>query len=221
MRGNPRIKYTTLMRTNQRASIFFRTSIFFSVFCALIFSSLFFNASSPAPAAPKKDARSGKNVPPKNVPESISGVTTAFSATLPDPKRLGKMLYELRGASGNIQSDASGFHGSAASLWGRLYQAGVPSAVLTAPRALVSSANKSVTVTGLGGVVVKSLTEPGTKMTADTVVWYANSNKLVATGHVFYRNGKTGATLTGPRMVADTRVKSIAVTGGGHGTAAF
>ncbi len=208
------------MRTNQRAFLFF------SVFCALIFSGLILNVSQPVPAAPKKDAPAGKNVPAKsvpakNAPESISGVSTAFSATLPDPKRPGKLLYELRGASGNIQSDASGFHGNASSLWARLYQNGFPSAVLTAPRALVKSANKAVTVTGLGGVVVHSLTEPGTKMTADTVVWYAGSNKLVATGHVFYRSGKTGATLTGPRMVADTRVKSISVTGGGHGTATF
>lgn len=219
MRGISRIKYTTLMRTqrafNQRAFIFF------SVFCLLIFSGLILNVSKPVPAAPKKDAPAGKNVPAKSVPESISGVSTGFSATQPDPKRPGKMLYELRGASGNIQSDASGFHGDASSLWARLYQSGLPSAVLTAPHALVKSANKAVTVTGLGGVVVKSLTEPGTKMTADTVVWYANSNKLVATGHVFYRSGKTGATLTGPRMVADTRVKSVSVTGGGHGTATF
>lgn len=219
MRGISRIKYTTLMRTQRAFNR--RAFIFFSVFCALIFSGLLLNVSKPVPAAPRKDAPTGKNVPPKNVPESLSGVSTAFSATLPDPKRPSKMLYELRGASGNIQSDAAGFHGNASVLWGRLYQAGVPSAVLTAPRALVNSVGKSVIVTGLGGVVVKSLTEPGTKMTADTVVWYANSNKLVATGHVFYRNGKTGATLTGPRMVADTRVKSVSVTGGGHGTTAF
>lgn len=220
MRGISRIQYTTLMRTNRRA-FNQRSFIFFSVFCTLIFSGLCFNASEPAPAAPKKDAPAGKKVPAKNVPENISGVSTAFTATLPDPKRPGKMLYELRGASGHIESDASGFHGDASSLWARLYQSGLPSAILTAPQALVKSANKAVTVTGLGGVVVKSLTEPGTKLTADTVVWYANSNKLVATGHVFYRNGKTGATLTGPRMVADTRVKSISVTGGGHGTATF
>ena len=203
------------MRTNQRASFFL------SVFYGTIWSGLIVNVCMPAPAAPKKDARAGKNVPAKNAPESGSVASSAFSATLPDPKRPGKMLYELRGASGNIQSDASGFHGDASSLWGRLYQNGAASAVLTAPRALVQSVSKSVTVTGLGGVVVKSLTEPGTKLTADTVVWYANSNKLVATGHVFYRNGKTGATLTGPRMVADTRVKSVSVTGGGHGTATF
>ncbi len=203
------------MKTNQR------TSFFLSAFCGLIFSGLILNACSPVPAVPKKDAPRGKNVPAKNAPESISGVSSAFSATLPDPKRPGKMLYELRGASGNIQSDAGGFHGDAASLWARLYQNGAASAVLTAPRALVKSIGKSVTVTGFGGVVVKSLTEPGTKMTADTVVWYASQNKMVATGHVFYRNGKTGGTLTGPRMVADTQVRSVFFTGGGHGTATF
>ena len=206
-------QYTILMRTNRRA-VFFSAALFSAVSCALGFG-------VPLPAAPPKDAAAGKNVPRKDADTSLSGVSTAFSATLRDPKRPGRLLYELRGASGNIQADGSGFHGNASSLWARLYQSGLPSAVLTAPQALVKSANKAVAVTGLGGVVVKSLAEPGTMLTADTVVWYANQNKLVATGHVFYRSGKTGATLTGPRMVADTRVKSISVTGGGHGTEAF
>jgi len=201
------------MRTNQRASIFF------SVFCALIFSVLSLTAAGSVPAAPKKDASAGKNVPPKSAPENISGVSTDFSATLPDPKRPGKLLYELRARSATGQADATGFHGDAAAVWARLYQNGVASAVLTAPHARGGSAGKAVTITGLGGVVIKSLTEPGTKMTADIVVWHASANQIVASGHVFYRNGKTGATLTGPRMVADTRVKSVSVTGGGHGTA--
>jgi len=215
LRGISRINYTTLMRTNRHVRVFF------SVFCLLIFSGLLFEASRPVPAAPRKDAPTGKKVPDKNIPESISGVTTGFTATLPDPKRPGKMLYELRGKSGFIQSDAKGFHGDAASVWARLYQNGVPSAVLTAPQTHVGSVGKSVTVTGTGGVVVKSLTEPGTKMTADTVVWYATLNKIVGTGHVFYRSGKTGAILTGPRVDADTRLKTVNISGGGHGTATF
>jgi len=215
LRGISRIKYTTLMRTNRRAFIFF------SVFCALIFSGLLFEASRAVPAAPRKDAPTGKKVPDKNIPESISGVTTGISATLPDPKRPGKLLYELRAAAGNGQADASGFHGGLTSIWARLYQNGAPSAILTAPHARGGSVGKSVTITGTGGVVVKSLIEPGTKMTADTVVWYANLNKIVGTGHVFYRSGKTGAVLTGSRVDADTRLKTVNISGGGHGTAVF
>ena len=205
------------MRTNRRI-------IFFSACGLLIFFWIFSAAFEAARPASAKDAPRGKNVPPKaapkNTPAPFSGVTTGFTAALPDPKRPGKMLYELRGKSGFLQSGSSGFHGSAQSVWARLYQSGVSSAILTAPQAQISSAGKSaVTVTGTGGVVVKSLVEPGTQLTADTVVWQAGTNKITATGHVVYKNGKTGATLTGPRMIADTRVKSIYVTGGGHGTA--
>lgn len=202
------------MRTN-RPVIFF-----FSAFWTLICISIFSAALETARPASAKDVPAAKNVPPKTAPTPFSGATTGFTAALPDPERPGKMLYELRGKSGFLQSGGSGFRGSAQSVWARLYQSGVSSAILTAPQAQISSAGKSaVTVTGTGGVVVKSLVEPGTLLTADRVVWQAGTNKITATGHVFYKNGKTGATLTGPRMIADTRVKSIYVTGGGHGTA--
>jgi hypothetical protein len=194
------------MRTNRRAILFF------SVFCVLIFSNLF-PAALPAPA---KDAPGGKKVP-----TAFSGVSTGITATLPDPKRPGKLLYELRAVSANGQSDASGFHGDLNSVWARLYQNGVPSAILTAPHARGGSVGKSVTITGTGGVVVKSLSEPGTRLTADTVVWYAGQSKMVATGHVFYRNGKTGATLSGPQAVGYTQLKSVIITGAGHGTMQF
>jgi hypothetical protein len=194
------------MRTNRRAILFL------SVFCPLIFSGLF-PVALPAPA---KDAPGGKNVP-----TAFSGVSTGITAMLPDPKRPGKLLYELRAVSANGQSDAGGFHGDLNSVWARLYQNGDPSAVLTAPHARGGSVGKSVTITGTGGVVVKSLSEPGTKLTADTVVWYASQSRIVATGHVFYRNGKNGGTTQAPRMEANTSLKTIYITGGGHGTMQF
>ncbi len=200
------------MRTNRRALFFF------SAFCTLIFSGLLMAAPGVLPAAPKKDGASGKNVPAKNVPEPISGNSQDATVTLPDPKRPGKLLYELRYKSGSAQSDASGFHGKLTTVWARLYQAGAASAVLTAPRASAGGINKQVVVTGAGVVVMKSLTEPGTLLKADTVVWYASSGKIVATGHVYYHNGKTGATATGPHAVGYTALKSVVITGGGHAT---
>ena len=181
----------------------------------MIFGGLLFAPAWPALASPAKAAAA------KSAPASLGVVSTGVSFTLPDPKRPGKLLYELRAANANGQSEADGFHGALTSVWARLYQNGAAAAILTAPHAQGGSAGKSVVVTGLGGVVVKSLTQPGTKLTADTVVWYVNSSKMVATGHVFYHDGKTGATMTGPRMIADTRLKSVFISGGGHGTAAF
>ena len=203
------------MRTNQRAA-----SVF-SVFCALIFSGLILAVPRLLPAAPKKDARAAKNVPVKNVPENVSGTSAAFSATLPDPKRPGKLLYELHGGSLSGFFTGGQATGTFNSVWVRLYQNGSPAAVLTAPHARGSDAGKAATLTGTGGVVVKSLTELGTKMTADTMVWYANTNRIVATGHVFYQSGKNGATLIAPRMEANTVLKEISIPNGGHGTTKF
>jgi hypothetical protein len=203
------------MRINRLVPIFFLALI-----SALAFGGTFFAAVWPVQAAPAKAAAT-KKTSSKSASPSLSAISTEFSATLPDPKRPGKLLYELRAVSANGQSDAGGFHGSLNSVWARLYQSGVPSAILTAPHAQGGSVGKSVTITGTGGVVVKSLKEPGTILTANTVVWYAGSNQIVATGHVFYRSGKTGATMSGPRMIADTRVKAVYVTNGGHGTARF
>ena len=193
-----RIKYTTLMRTNRRLVLFF---------CVLILSGPFFSPLTPVPATPAAGAPSG-----------LSAVSTTFSFTMPDPKRPGRLLYELRAASANGQSEPDGFHGALTSVWARLYQNGAASAILTAPRAQGGSSGKTVIVTGFGGVVVKSLLQPGTKLTADTVVWYASLNKMVATGHVYYHDGKTGATMTGPRMNADSRLKTIQIVSG-HGSA--
>ena len=165
--------------------------------------------SAPPKPAPAKDA-------PPNIGVNFNG----FSFTLPDPKRPGKLLYDLRAASATGQSAADGFHGTLTSVWAKLFQNGVSTAILTAPRAVGGTASKSTVITGTGGVVVKSLTQPGTVLTADTVVWYATLGKMVATGHVHYHDGKTGATMTGPRAVGDTRLKTLTISAG-HGTTRF
>ena len=169
---------------------------------------------SAALSAPPKPA------PAKDAPAAISGGGTGFSFTLPDPKRPGKLLYDLRAASATGQSAADGFHGTLTSVWAKLFQNGAATAILTAPRAVGGTASKSTVITGTGGVVVKSLTQPGTILKADTVVWYATLNKMVATGHVYYHNGQNGATMTGPRAVGDSRLKTLTISAG-HGTMNF
>lgn len=177
---------------------------------------LFCLPGAAVPAAGKKNAQ--KKPPPIN----LGGAAQDVTMSVPDPKMPGgKLLYYLRAVSASGQSEPDGFHGTMTKIWARLYQKGVPSAVLTAPRAQGGSTKKSVVVTGMGGIVMKSLTQPGTILTADTVVWYASLNKIVATGHVFYRDGKTGATLTGPVMNGDTKLKSVSLTSGVHARMSF
>lgn len=147
-------------------------------------------------------------------PPALGAAAQGVTFTLPDPKLPGKLLAEVHARSASGNSVETGFLGSLTGVWARLYQKGIPAATLTAPHAQGSSLKKTVVVTATGGVVVKSLTQPGTKLLADTVVWYAGLNKIVATGHVFYRDGKTGATMTGPTMTADTRLKSLQIMSG-------
>jgi len=172
------------------------------------------SAAVPAAVPAAKKTKEKNAAPP-----SMAVVGSGMTLTLPDPKLpgTGKLLYYLRAAAADGHSDPDGsFQGSLTKLWVRLYQKGVPSAVLTAPKAQGGGTSKAVVITGMGGVVVKSLTEPGTILTADTVVWRSALNKIVATGHVYYHNSKTGATVTGPVMNADTKLRTWSLTSGIH-----
>lgn len=154
---------------------------------------------------------------------SLGASMQGIVVDLPDPKFPGKSvpLCHVRAASATGQSAETGFLGSMTQVSALLYQQGKAAATLTAPRADGNSLRKAVVVTARGGVVVKSLTQAGTKLTADTVVWYAGLNKIVATGHVFYRDGKTGATMTGPVMNADTNLKMVSLASGVHARMPF
>jgi len=196
------------MRTNRRVLLF----------CVVIFALMLSGlACGPDRSAPAKHAPAKNTGPQKPVPPNIGVVSGGFSFNLPDPKHPGKVLYDLQAASGTGQSAPDGFHITATSVRAKLFQDGAATTILTAPRAQGVNANKSTIVTGTGGVVVKSLLQPGTILTADTVIWYATLNKLVATGHVYYRDGQNGATMHAPRMVGDTRLKTLTIPRG-HGT---
>ncbi len=164
-----------------------------------------------------------KGIVGSSAPPVMGGAGQGMTISLPDPKLpgTGKLLYYLRAAAsdGQFLPDGS-FHGGVTKLWMRLYQKGVPSAVLTAPQAQGGGTSKATVITGKGGVVVKSLTEPGTFLTADTVVWYSSLNRIVATGHVFYHNSKNGMTSTGPFLQGDTKLGTFA-THAGHMTGTF
>ncbi len=191
------------MRTNRRV---FK-------FCLVIFAPMLTSVDlGAALSAPPKPAPAKKQAAP-----NIGITTLGSTATLPDPKRPGKLLYELHWKAGSAQGGDTGGYGTLTTVWAKLFQNGVASAILTAPLAQVSNLTRSVVVTGRNGVVVKSQTQIGTMLTADTVVWNAGSNQIIATGHVVYYDSKTRLTLTGPRMVFDTRLKSYH-TGRGQGT---
>jgi hypothetical protein len=154
-------------------------------------------------------------------PIRIGIVERAVKVTIPDPKRPGKLLCYVEAASAEGQSAETGFLGNMTQVLAKLYQQGQPSATLTAPRADGSGTPKALVITCTGGVVVHSLTQLGTVMTADMVVWHASSNQIVATGHVVYRDGKTGTILHVPKLTADTRLKTLYGSGSGHASGRF
>ncbi len=147
-------------------------------------------------------------------PPSLGASVQGPVITVPDPKRPGKLQLMVHAREIHGVSTDGGFGGTLTKVYAQLYQLGQPSAILTAPYAVASSRQKTVVVTATGGVVAKSLTQPGTTLTADKMVWYAGQNKIIATGHVIYKDGKTGATLTGPSMVANTQMQSVSMGSG-------
>ena len=132
---------------------------------------------------------------------------------LPDPKFPGKgvPLLHVRAATATGQSAESGFLGSMTQVSALLYQQGKAAVILTSPLARGDSLRGSVVVTATGGVFARSLLHPGTTLRADKLVWTPSvrTGQIVATGHVVFTDGKTGATISGPRATADTAMKTL------------
>lgn len=157
---------------------------------------------------------------PDAPPADIRGAIQGFQAVLPDAQHKGKPLWEISAKSVDAtfsQNSVAVLHGVTA----YLYQNGVRSAVLTAPRAVGDKASRTITATGR--VHVRSLTKQKayhgafgfTTLDADTVQWQADKNHIVATGHVRCKSGANGMVLTGPAYVADTKLQTFRSTGPG------
>lgn len=193
-----------------------RHVLFALTLCGLLCPLLCLPGAS-APAAGKKNASKKPSLPP-----NLRLDSRQVQVSLPDPKFPGKgvPLCFVKASTASGQSETTGLLGNMTQVSALLYQQGKPAATLDAPRAQGSSLRKTVVVIGMGGVLVKSLTQPGTKLTADKVAWYAALNKIVATGHVFYHDGKTGMEFRGPWLKTDTKLKSVR-TGSGEMSGIF
>jgi len=168
-------------------------------------------------AAPTGARKSAKKPPPQ-----MSAVVERPTVTVGDPKMPGRPLAVVKASAFQGGSVAQGFLGDMTQVSALLYHQGKPAATFDAPHARGSQNNvtKNVVVTGTGGVVIKSLTERGTTLTADTMVWYASIDKIVATGHAVYQNRKKLITCQSPTIIADTKLKSVK-TGPGQMTGMF
>lgn len=168
----------------------------------------------PGGAAP--GAKKGTNK--KTSAPNLSAVIQSPTLTIGDPKLPGKLLAVVKAGGFSASSADQTSLGTMTQVHALLYRQGKQAATFDAPRAHITqnSATKNVVAVGTGGVVIVSLTEPGTRLTADVVTWYASLSRIVATGHVIYHNAKTGWDLQAPTMTADTQLRSVS---GGKGRA--
>ncbi len=152
--------------------------------------------------------------PPKKSADSPVGMRgQEVEITQPDPKHPGHLEWHLWAKSLAGQSVGNEIQGQLVTVTARLYQKGVPAATLLAP--LAKGDVKKITATG--GVTIKSLQQPGTILRADNMVWLVTLDKIIATGHVYYHDGKSGLVMRAPQMVANTALKTINSAGAGEG----
>ncbi len=146
-----------------------------------------------------------------SAPLNLSGSIESPTIQIGDPKLPGKLLAVVKGNVLGVGPGGGGELGTMTQVHALLYQKGRQAATFDAPVAHISqnNATKNVVAVGTGGVVIKSLIEPGTRLTADIVTWYAGLNRIVATGHVVYHNGKSGWDVLAPTMTADTQLHSV------------
>jgi hypothetical protein len=94
----------------------------------------------------------------------------------------------------------------------KLYRNGKYVANIVAPTATASQHRK--TVDGSGGVTLVSVSDPpNTVVTADTMNWNINTDKIVATGHAHITRSAKGNekpfTQTGDKVIYDTKRKDF------------
>ena len=174
----------------------------------------------PALCPPGVAAPGAKKGAAKKPPASprLNTIGQGIVVDLPDPKFPGRgvPLLHVRAATATGQSAENGFLGRMTQVSALLYQQGKAAVTLTSPLARGDSLGASVVVTATGGVFARSFLHPGTTLRADELVWTPNAhtNQIVATGHVVFTDGRTGATMRGPRATADTAMKTLIM---GHG----
>lgn len=155
--------------------------------------------------------------PAKDNPLSHIGATgEVIRGSLPDPKTPGKLLWRFSARSVTGANSTGGLQGTLLGVDATFFQKGVPSARMTAPKVQMDNGKKIVIASGRVKMTALAKTQKGSSLTADRMIWYAAINKVVALGHVFYKNAATGATLECPAMIADTKLETIRSSSGGQ-----
>ena len=148
--------------------------------------------------------------PAKNtaVPKGLEGVGVSgagITATLPDPKHPGKLLWMIWAKKG-IGNLASG-QASGDGITALMFKAGHRAAKMTAPHADYDDGRKVIVASG--GVAYASLSQPGTWMRARTVTYHADTGEGIARGGVLVHDGKRGGTVSTPTVYFDAGLNTV------------
>jgi hypothetical protein len=148
------------------------------------------------------------------IPQLFSATVGTSQMTFVDPKS-GKILWKAIVQQFDAQSGLNGgVIGVMKNVDGILYENGKAADRLKS--AIVTADNQKRMVTASGGVTITSLTQAGTVLTCDSVVWYTAQDKMLGTGHVLLHTG--GFTQSGPSFLADTKMKSVVMPAPGPGS---
>jgi hypothetical protein len=156
-------------------------------------------------AAPAQQKIANKASAAPGGQNGLVGNATLPTLTFTDP-RTGKLLWKATARTLNAQTGAaSNVVGTMQDVHGVFFQNGVAADHITADT--VSADQSSKEVTASGSVLVRSITDPTTSIRCDRVVWHADTNMMLGTGHVVFKKG--GFMQTGPSFQADTRMRTL------------
>jgi hypothetical protein len=181
-----------------------------------VLSSCSEHSGNSAPASPdmwKTAPMSTPSPSASNSPE-LTGEIEGPAIMGVDPKT-GRLLWKAKAKSMQASSESSGGAGVMHSAIVTLYQHGEAEALVRAP--LVSGNTGKKTISASGGVTVHSLVPSQiADARCDNMVWSADTNVMVGTGHVVIK--VPGTTETGPSFKADTKLESVEIPAPGLGS---
>lgn len=181
--------------------------------CSLVYSAPLIVRPLSSLASAKPQKTSGFNKNDAGSTGNLKVTNSNIYAVQPDPKRPGKFMWKIWASGFTLLNPGNQITVTVQDVSALLFQAGQAAATLRAP--LATYDNIKHTIVASGGVLVRSISEPGTTLRADNVVFYAATGKLKATGHVVYHNGKTLMELHTNELDGDTKLKTLSSNTGG------
>jgi hypothetical protein len=162
---------------------------------------------------PRGERAAAKQTEPekKNEDPPLAGEVRGLDLTLTDKN--GVIIARIKAQAGLVGRTGTGVGdvaGATTRTEATLHDKGKPTVILTARRIRADQATRSVT--GEGDVIARSLVQPGSPtVRADRMTWRPGQNTIRGAGNVLLT--RDGFRMPGTSFVADTRLRTIEVSG--------